>query len=123
MGINMRNARFLLPNNPRRLYGLVDNKLATKALAEERGLAVPETYLVVRNPYGTARVEERLAAYDSFVVKPAHGSGGNGVLVVAERDEGRYLKPSGASMSGRDLLHHISNTLGGLFSLGGPIAR
>lgn len=119
MGINMRNARYLLPNNPRRLYGLVDNKLATKELAEACGIAVPETYLVVRTPYGAARVEQRLDGYDSFVVKPAHGSGGNGVVVIAERDEGRYVKPSGVSMDGGELRHHISNTLGGLFSLGG----
>jgi alpha-L-glutamate ligase-like protein len=119
MGINMRNARFLLPNNPRRLYGLVDNKLATKRLAEERGLAVPETYFVVRSPYGAARLGERLAEHDSFVVKPAHGSGGNGVLIIAGRDEDRHVKPSGAFIGRSELRNHISNILGGLFSLGG----
>lgn len=119
VGLNMRNARFLLPNNPRRLYELVDNKLTTKRLAAERGLAVPETYLVVHSPHDTVMLERRLAEYDSFVIKPARGSGGRGVLVIAEREEGRYFKPSGAALGGDDLRHHVSNALAGLFSLGG----
>lgn len=119
VGINMRNARFLLPNNPRRLYGLVDNKLRTKELALEHGLAVPETYLVVRTPRDAARISQSLASHDSFVIKPAHGSGGKGVLVIAGRDDHGYLKPSGALLRPEELRHHVSNTLAGLFSLGG----
>ena len=83
VGINMRNARFLLPNNPRRLYDLVDNKLRTKQLATERDLAVPETYGVVRNPHDTSRLERLLGGRESFVIKPARGSGGKGVLVIS----------------------------------------
>lgn len=78
VGINMRNARFLLPNNPRKLYQRVDNKLQTKALAEERGLEVPKTYLVVTSPHDVATMEKKLREYDSFVMKPARGSGGKG---------------------------------------------
>lgn len=119
VGINMRNARYLLPNNPRRLYRLVDDKLQTKALAEERGLSVPQTYAVIRSPHDVAQMEEMLAAYDSFVIKPACGSGGRGVLVIDHRQGGNYFKPSGAALSGAELRHHASNILGGLYSLGG----
>lgn len=119
VGINMRNARFLLPNNPRRLYQRVDNKLQTKALAEERGLEVPQTYLVVTSPHDVARMEKKLLAYESFVMKPARGSGGKGVLVIDQRDGDAYVKPSGARLSGPELRHHAENILAGLFSLGG----
>ena len=34
LGMNRRNAEFLLVSNPRRLYPMVDDKLRTKALAE-----------------------------------------------------------------------------------------
>jgi alpha-L-glutamate ligase-like protein len=120
VGINMRNARFLLPNNPRRLYRLVDDKLQTKALAEAKGLSVPETYAVIRSPRDTARIEQKLAGRETFVIKPACGSGGKGVLVIDGRDDkGRYLKPSGAALTGDELRHHVSNILAGLFSLGG----
>jgi alpha-L-glutamate ligase-like protein len=120
VGINMRNARYLLPNNPRRLYRLVDDKLRTKELATGRHIAVPETYAVIRTPHDTARIGETLAARDSFVIKPACGSGGKGVLVITGRDDkGRYLKPSGVALTGAELRHHVSNILAGLFSLGG----
>lgn len=119
VGINMRNARYLLPNNPRRLYRLVDDKLQTKALAEAEGLSVPETYAVIRSPHDAARLESILADRAAFVIKPARGSGGKGVLVIDGRDKGRYVKPSGAELTGDELRHHVSNILAGLFSLGG----
>ena len=124
VGLNMRNARFLLPNNPRRLYRLVDDKLQTKALAEAHGLCVPQTYAVVRTPHDAAKLEKKLAAHPSFVIKPACGSGGKGVLVIDGRDaDGRYLKPSGAALTGDEVRHHVANILAGLFSLGGQRDR
>ena len=119
VGINMRNARYLLPNNPRRLYRLVDDKLQTKALAESEGLAVPKTYAVVRSPVDISRLEGILEVQESFVVKPARGSGGKGVLVIDGRKNGCYVKPSGVEVGPEDLRHHVSNILAGLFSLGG----
>jgi alpha-L-glutamate ligase-like protein len=119
VGINMRNARFLLPNNPRRLYKLVDDKLQTKALAEAEGLSVPETIGVIRSPHDAGRLEALLAERPSFVIKPACGSGGKGVLVIDGRKNGKFLKPSGAELSGAELRHHVANILAGLFSLGG----
>jgi alpha-L-glutamate ligase-like protein len=120
VGINMRNARFLLPNNPRRLYRLVDDKLRTKALAAGEGLSVPETYAVLRTPHDVAGIRKLLAGRGAFVIKPACGSGGKGVLVIDGCDEkGRYLKPSGAEVTLDELRHHVSNILAGLFSLGG----
>jgi len=120
VGINRRNARYLLPNNPRRLYRLVDDKLQTKALAEAYGLSFPETYFVIRNPRDAARLEKKLADREAFVIKPACGSGGKGVVVIDGRDgEGRYLKPSGAVLTGEEIRHHVANILAGLFSLGG----
>lgn len=119
VGINMRNARYLLPNNPRRLYRLVDDKLQTKALAENHGLVVPETYGVVKSPRHIRNIDEMLAVHDSFVIKPTRGSGGKGVLVIDGRQGDDYLKPSGALVSRDDLRHHVTNVLAGLFSLGG----
>jgi alpha-L-glutamate ligase-like protein len=119
VGINMRNARFMLPNNPRRLYQLVDNKLRTKALAEEHGMNVAETYGVIRNPHDANRLGKFLKGNESFVIKPAQGSGGKGVLVIDGMVGKNYVKPSGAELTPGDLRNHVSNILAGLFSLGG----
>jgi alpha-L-glutamate ligase-like protein len=119
VGINMRHARFLLPNNPRKLYQRVDNKLCTKALAEERGLEVPQTYLVLSSAHDVSIMEKKLQDHESFVMKPARGSGGKGVLVIDHRDGDHYVKPSGSRLSSAELRHHAENILAGLFSLGG----
>jgi alpha-L-glutamate ligase-like protein len=119
VGINMRNARFLLPNNPRRLYELVDNKLRTKALAEEHGMNVAETYGVIGNPHDANRVEKFLKGNDAFVIKPTRGSGGKGVLVIDGKNGENFVKPSGTELTPGDLRNHVSNILAGLFSLGG----
>lgn len=118
-GINMRNAKYMLPNNPRRLYQRVDNKVLTKELAEAAGLDVPKTYLVVSSPGEVKSLAKRLAPHESFVMKPARGSGGKGILVIAHRDGENYVKPSGVHLTIDEVKHHASNILAGLHSLGG----
>jgi alpha-L-glutamate ligase-like protein len=119
VGINRRNADLVLPNNPRRLYDLVDNKVRCKQLAEAHGIAVPETYRVIANPKEIRRFQRDFAVRDSFVVKPARGSGGKGILVVAGREETHFIKPSGAWIRGEEVRFHLQNIIAGLFSLGG----
>jgi alpha-L-glutamate ligase-like protein len=119
VGINRRNADFLLPYNPRDRFHLVDDKLCTKALAHEHGLPVPETYAVVRDPRQVSRIGALLEGRDSFVVKPVRGSRGKGVLVVAGRDGPHFVKPSGAKLALDALQQHLQNILAGLYSLGG----
>lgn len=119
MGLNERNADFILPFNARHNYPLVDNKLLTKELAEQAGIPVPKLYGVVEIIHQIEELSEQLVPYDDFVVKPAHGSGGEGILIVTGRHDGRYRKANGASMDEEELGHHISNILGGMYSLGG----
>ncbi|WP_367027126.1 alpha-L-glutamate ligase-like protein [Methylococcus sp. ANG] len=119
LGMNERNADFVLPYNPRSLYQLVDDKRRTKALAIEFGIPVPRLYAVVEIEHQIENLPRLLAPYDEFVVKPAHGSGGEGILVVESRSDGRYRRTSGLILTEEDLGHHISNILSGMYSLGG----
>ena len=57
--------------------------------------------------------------YKEFVVKPAHGSGGKGVLVIKDYSENAFTTPSGKQITYNELYQHISNVLSGLYSLGG----
>ena len=54
-----------------------------------------------------------------FVIKPAHGSGGDGILVITGRQPGFYIDSDGHLLSHEFLVHHLTNVLGGLYSLGG----
>jgi len=119
MGLGQRNAEFVLRYNQRRFYPRVDDKLITKSLAQGIGLPVPDLYAVVREEHEIAELHERLKPYDQFVVKPAHGSGGDGILVITGRRGDKYRRSNGHLMSRDEFDHHLSNGLSGLFSLGG----
>ena len=123
LGINERNADYIMPLNPRRLYPRVDDKVRTKSLAREAGMAVPELYFVARSQADALRLPEVLQDSTSIVVKPANGSGGDGILVIDGRYGDHYRLISGELMSETALLHHVSNIVSGQFSLtGGPDA-
>lgn len=119
MGIGERNACYVLPYNQRKYYPRVDDKLITKQLAMEAGLPVPELYAVVRSEHQIQCLHELLEAHDQFVVKPAHGSGGDGILVISGRRGDKYRRSNGQFMTQAEFAHHLSNGLAGLFSLGG----
>jgi len=119
LGLNHRNAGYTLWHNPRHLYPLVDDKLTTKQLAEEAGLAVPKLYGVVEIERQIRELSSRLKPYEDFVIKPAQGSGGDGIIVITGRRKERYRKASGQILTQEDINHHVSNILGGLYSLGG----
>lgn len=119
MGIGQRNAEYVLMHNPRKFYPRVDDKLITKRLAIEAGLPVPELYAVVSEEHQIAELHEKLKPHDQFVVKPAHGSGGDGILVISGRRGDKYRRSNGNLMPREEFEHHLSNALSGLFSLGG----
>lgn len=119
IGINRRNADYTLRYNPRRLYPLVDDKLRTKRLAQQAGIATPELYHTVEIEQQVKGLPAELEKYDEFVVKPAQGSGGDGIIVISGRRKGMYRKASGTLLTPAELQHHVSNILNGLYSLGG----
>ena len=119
IGMNHRNVVCIARNNPRRLYPRVDNKLITKVIARDAGIAVPKLIGVVKTQGHVRELKEFLRDEQAFVIKPAKGSGGKGILVIVGRDGEDYLKPSGERVTHLDVCKHASNTLSGLFSLGG----
>lgn len=119
LGINQRNTDYLLHYNPRHQYPLVDDKLRTKQLAGAAGIAFPPLYGVVEIERQIASLPAILREHADFVIKPARGSGGNGILVIAGRCNALYRKASGALMSEAELAYHVSNILSGMYSLGG----
>src|SRR5690606_26355869 len=85
LGLNERNADLIMRLNPRRFYPRVDDKVLTKKLAIEAGMPVPELYGVITNQAEVRRFGDIVADRDAFVVKPARGSGGDGIIVITGR--------------------------------------
>lgn len=119
VGINRRNADYILRYNERSLYPLVDDKLRTKRLAIAAGIAVPQLYGVIEIEHDIANLPDIVSGHKDFVVKPAHGSGGNGIYVIIGRINDRYQHNNGSLLTEEDLEYHISNILSGMYSLGG----
>ena len=122
LGLNERNTDFIMRLNPRRLYPRVDDKVLTKELALDAGMAVPELYGIVSNQGEAGDFGTIVADHDSFVIKPAQGSGGDGILVVtgrSQRKRNAYRLSNGVLISAAEIAHHISNIVGGQYSLSG----
>lgn len=119
LSINQRNTDFVLRYNPRKLFPLVDDKLKTKKLALKSGIAVPPLYDIIETEQQIKTIEDRLEPYTDFVVKPARGSGGDGILVFKDKVYGRYRQINGKLTTAQELSYHLSCLLSGAYSLGG----
>jgi alpha-L-glutamate ligase-like protein len=119
LGINRRNARCIAAYNPRRLFPNVDDKLITKQLASAAGIAVPRLYAVVATNRDSRFLAYTLRHFDDFVVKPAHGSGGAGIVVINGRVGAHFRRADGRMVTVEELAHHVRNILSGMYSLGG----
>ena len=122
LGLNERNSEFIMRLNPRRLYPRVDDKVLTKELAIDAGMAVPALYGVISNQGEAKDFSAIVAEHDSFVVKPAQGSGGDGIVVVTGRSHRKrdaFRLASGMLISAGEIAHHISNIVSGQYSLSG----
>lgn len=119
LGMNARNYEIIAKSNKRRLYPLVDDKVQTKKLANSVGINTPRLIGVIDVQNEVDRFWELVKGYAEFVIKPAHGSGGKGVLVIKEYDAQRFVTASEKVLSYNEVYQHISNILSGLYSLGG----
>lgn len=119
LGMNRRNIHYIGHYNDRANYPLVDDKLKTKMVAREAGLAIPELLHVVETQHEIERLDPILDELTEFVAKPAQGSGGKGILVIKGRNEEGFVKSGGDTLSYAEIKRHLTNTISGLHSLGG----
>ena len=120
IGMNRRNAEFIMPYNQRSFYPLVDNKIITKQRAVASHIPVPELYGHIELEHQSQHLDALLSHHKEFVIKPACGSGGNGILVIAGKNSnGHFRKANDSLVTLEQIKHHISNILSGMYSLGG----
>lgn len=118
LGINARNLRYLAVHNPRWAYPVVDDKLRTKEQCEQHGIPVPETYAAIYRFGDVRRFMSQIGDHREFVVKPARGAEGRGILVIVDRNGSEVKMANGSMMSEPELCYHVSSILSGLYSLG-----
>ena len=119
VGMNKRNYDVIAKQNKRKLYPLVDDKVQTKLLANKYKVNTPGLIGLIEFQHQVKDFLKIIKDYKEFVIKPSHGSGGRGVLVVKDCLDGKFVTASGRKVSYNEVYKHISNVLSGLYSLGG----
>jgi alpha-L-glutamate ligase-like protein len=119
LGMNRRNAACILDRNPRHRYPLVDDKLRMRDLCLRIGVPTPDIYGAVSAPNMLRHLGEMLASRADFVIKPAHGSAGRGILVIVAREGDCFLRHNGERLRLDHIRQHVSDTISGMYSLGG----
>ncbi len=117
LGLNRRNQEFMIRVNPPPLVGLVDHKARTKKVLTEHGLPVPDTFGSYGRQSQLAELQDEIQRQKDFVLKPARGAGGEGVLVITENSRGQLTKSSGFRLGIRDVVAHAADIIAGAFSL------
>lgn len=123
LGINSRNINITLEYNARSLYPRLDDKLLTKEICSANSIPVPETYAVIENYGDIFKFSRMIEKRKDFVIKPARGSGGRGILVITKQNGVRFETAGGKLLSFDEMFHHLSTILSGLYSLGGHLDK
>ena len=115
-GMNRRNVELVYAHNERRHYPMADDKILCKELLQARGVPVAPTIAVGRGLFEVDAVLEQLRERENFVVKPASGSGGDGIVVVGKRTNGGWLTVKGREIAAHEMRQHLANITFGCFS-------
>jgi len=118
LAMNQRNLDFIYPSNARKDFPIADDKLLTKQLFIPEGVPVPETYQSYSSFYEVRQLEADLSQYNEFVIKPAQGSGGGGIIVISEKTDDGWLSISGRKFTVQDMRRHIADIIFGVYSFG-----
>ena len=121
LGMNQRNADYIMRYNHRADYPTVDDKLLTKQLAIRHHVATAQLIGSISCQYQVRDFLRLVADVPDFVIKPGHGSGGRGILVIRHHDGVNFHKANGEVCDYEFIYEHISNILSGLYSLGGQV--
>lgn len=116
LGMNARNFLFIRPFNKPSAKKNADDKLETKKILLENGIATPSliaTFYTRKN----VRTFNWELPLNGFAVKPARGYGGSGILAFKNWKNGSGTTVSGQEYTIKQLESHIFNILDGAFSL------
>lgn len=121
LGVNARNLLYIKPYNKKSGFKLADNKIATKKIFKKHKIPCPKTYKVL-NDLNDLKNCDWDDLPNSFVLKPAEGFAGKGIIVVFSRkkkERNTWIKSDGSLVTKEKIKKHILEILSGTFSLHG----
>lgn len=116
LGMNARNFLYIHPYNTPAAKHTADNKLVTKRALLEHGIPT-SPLLAVFESRNEVRAFDGKALPKTFVVKPASGYGGEGVLVIENWNGEHGQDIAGEPYGLQELESHLFDILEGTYSL------
>ncbi|MDH3326913.1 MAG: hypothetical protein OEM38_09385 [Gammaproteobacteria bacterium] len=116
--MNQRNLEYIYPSNNRVDFPIADDKLLTKKYLLKAGVPHPETYQVYGYFFDLRNLDLDLSERSDFVIKPARGSGGGGIIVIVRKENGYWYSVGGKQYSLEDLRRHMCDIIFGIYSFG-----
>jgi len=116
LSINNRNLGYVYPNNNRTHFPLANDKLICKKNLQAIGVEVPRTYFSYGYFYELRQLGKDISDLTDFVIKPANGSAGNGIVVITRRVDNGWISAGGRYYSLQEIKKHISDIIFGAYS-------
>lgn len=118
LGMNARNLHYVGRYNNRQSKKFADDKIYTKNFLMTRGVGVAKIYNVFKRHKELAAINPK-SLPASFVIKPNHGFGGEGIIVIKEHKGLIFKDVTGNQHQWRDLYLHMISILDGKYSISG----
>lgn len=118
LSLNARNLEMIYNHNPHRYFPMVDDKLLTKKVLQEANLPHPKLLYSCDSSFKINEMRNALKSLNSFALKPVHGRGGGGILVIKEQNSSKqFLSMGGKIHEHEDIILHAQEILTGVYSL------
>ncbi len=113
LSINERNRDYISKYNPINFFS-ESNKDEMKISLHQLGIPTSETYMFVEEEKDLEKLSEIIYSKKSFVIKPTKGLGGEGILVIDNKNGKFYIKDD--EISFEEIKNHIKQILEGQYS-------
>lgn len=117
LGMNARNFLYIRKYNPGYAKRIADDKLETKKILIENGLPTPDLIATFYNRDDIRNYKWNELPPFGFVIKPARGYGGEGILPIRKWDARIGKTTTGTAYTVKQLDSHIMDILEGAYSL------
>jgi alpha-L-glutamate ligase-like protein len=115
--MNWRERELIAELNPNRHRILADDKILAKERMVAHGVPVPRTLAVIEDMRDVARVRHIAGGHEHFVIKPARGRAGSGIVVLGPKEGDGWRGPSRTVWHERDIRRRLGNILAGEFAM------
>lgn len=116
LGINARNLLYIRPYNKKKAIKLADDKIKTKQFLSTRDIPVPKLNGIIRTVEEVEKFDFN-SLPNSFVLKPNHGFGGEGIIPIINKKDNFWISAGGRRITKDEIIDHIRDILDGRFSI------